>query len=134
MQNNPGPCLRSYLPTHFPGQVTAPVTAALTLMNLILTLLQSKLNASGFDWIRIESIHLSPTQKTLSADLKLAGESDLIRLNGTYSVTAENTIRLETLVASRQWLTEVADLILAKTGREFPLPEGLKGKLIRVFL
>ncbi len=103
-------------------------------MNLILTLLQTKLNASGLDWIRLESIHLSPAQKTLTADLKLAGESELIRLTGTYSVTPAHAVRLETLEASRQWLTEVAELVLAKTGREFPLPEGLKGKVIRLFL
>lgn len=103
-------------------------------MNLILTLLQTKLNASGLEWVKIESINLSPSQKTLTADLKLAGETELIRLTGTYAVTAENAIRLETLTASRQWLTEVAELVLAKTGREFPLPDGLKGKVIRLFL
>jgi hypothetical protein len=103
-------------------------------MNLLLTLLQTKLNSSGLDWIRIESLNLSPGQKTLTADLKLAGESELIRLTGTYSVTAANAIRLDSLVASRQWLSEVADLVLAKTGREFPLPDGLKGKLIKLFL
>ncbi len=103
-------------------------------MSLLQTLLQTKLNSSGLDWIRVESINLSPSQKTLSADLKLAGETDLIRLTGTYSVTPGNAIRLETLNASRQWLTEVAELVLAKTGREFPLPDGLKGKVIRLFL
>lgn len=103
-------------------------------MSLLLNLLQTKLNSSGFDWIRVESINLSPSQKSLTADLKLAGETELIRLTGTYSVTPANAIRLETLTASRQWLTEVADLILAKTGREFPLPDGLKGKMIRLFL
>lgn len=103
-------------------------------MNLLLSLLQTKLNSSGFDWIKVESINLSPSQKSLSADLKLAGENELIRLSGTYSLTPANAIRLETLTASRQWLTEVADLVLAKTGREFPLPDGLKGKVIRLFL
>lgn len=103
-------------------------------MSLLLSLLQTKLNSSGFDWIRVESINLSPSQKSLTADLKLAGETELIRLTGTYSVTPANAIRLETLTASRQWLTEVADLVLAKTGREFPLPDGLKGKMIRLFL
>jgi len=103
-------------------------------MNLILTLLQTKLNSSGLDWIKIETINLSPSQKTLTADLKLAGEGELIRLTGTYSVTADNAIRLDSLTASRHWLTEVAELVLAKTGREFSLPDGLKGKLIRLFL
>lgn len=103
-------------------------------MNLLLNILQSKLNSSGFDWIKVESINLSPAQKSLTADLKLAGESELIRFTGTYSVTPANAVRLDTLTASRQWLTEVAELALAKTGREFPLPEGIKGKLIRLFL
>lgn len=103
-------------------------------MNILLALLQTKLNSSGFDWIKLESVNLSPAQKTLTADLKLAGETELIRLTGTYSVTPSNAIRLESLTASRQWLTEVAELALAKTGREFPLPEGLKGKMIRLFL
>ena len=103
-------------------------------MNLLLTLLQTKLDSSGFDWIRVESINLSPSQKTLTADLRLAGEAELIRFTGTYSVTPGNAVRLETLTASRQWLTEVAELALAKTGREFPLPDGLKGKAIRLFL
>ncbi len=103
-------------------------------MSLLITLLQAKLNSSGLDWVRIENILLSPSNKTLTADLKLAGETELIRLNGTYSVTPENQIRLDSLTASRQWLTEVAELVLAKTGREFPLPDGMKGKLIRLFL
>lgn len=103
-------------------------------MNLLLNLLQSKLNSSGFDWVKVESINLSPSQKSLTADLKLAGESELIRFTGTYSITPANAIRLDTLTASRQWLTEVAELALAKTGREFPLPDGIKGKLIRLFL
>lgn len=103
-------------------------------MNLLLSLLQSKLNSSGFDWIKVESINLSPGQKTLTADLKLAGETELVRLTGNYAVTPDNQVRLETLTASRQWLTEVAELVLAKTGREFPLPDGMKGKLVRFFL
>ena len=103
-------------------------------MNLLQNLLQTKLNSSGLDWIKVESINLTPSQKTLTADLKLAGETDLIRFTGIYSVTPGNAIRLETLTASRQWLTEVAELVLAKTGREFPLPDGLKGKAIRLFL
>lgn len=103
-------------------------------MSLLQTILQTKLNSSGLDWIRVESLSLSPSQKTLTADLKLAGESDFIRFTGTYIVTPGNAIRLETLIASRQWLTEVAELVLAKTGREFPLPDGLKGKAIRLFL
>ncbi len=103
-------------------------------MNLLLTLLQTKLNSSGLDWIKVEGIHLSPAQKTLTAEIKLAGETELIRFTGTYTVTPANAIRLETLTASRQWLTEVAELALAKTGREFPLPDGLKGKIVRLFL
>lgn len=103
-------------------------------MNLLLNLLQSKLNSSGLDWVKVENIQLSPSQKSLIADLKLAGESELIRLTGTYSITPANSIRLEALTASRQWLTEVAELALAKTGREFPLPDGIKGKLIRLVL
>ena len=103
-------------------------------MNVLQALLQSKLNASGLDWIRVETIQLSPAQKTLVADLKLAGETELIRLSGSYSVTTGNAVRLEKVTASRQWLTEVAELVLAKTGREFPLPEGLKGKLLRLLL
>ena len=103
-------------------------------MSLLQSLLQTKLNSSGLDWIRVESLNLSPSQKTLTADLKLAGETEFIRFTGTYSVTPSNAVRLETLTASRQWLTEVAELVLAKTGREFPLPDGLKGKAIRLFL
>lgn len=103
-------------------------------MNLIQTLLQSKLDSSGFDWIRIESIQLTPSKKTLTADLKLAGESELIRFTGTYSLPPDGGIRVDSLSASRQWLTEVADLALAKTGRDFPLPDGIKGRLIKLFL
>lgn len=103
-------------------------------MNILLSILQSKLNSSGFDWVKVESINLSPSQKSLTADLKLAGEAELIRFTGTYSITASNAIRLDTLTASRQWLTEVAELALAKTGREFPLPDGIKGKLIKLLL
>jgi len=103
-------------------------------MSLLQTLLQTKLNSSGLDWIKVESIHLSPSQKTLVAELRLAGEAEPVRFTGTYSLTPGNAIRLDTLTASREWLTEVAELALAKTGREFPLPDGLKGKAIRLFL
>lgn len=103
-------------------------------MSLLQSLLQNKLDSTGLDWIRVETLSLSPSQKTLTADLKLAGETDLIRFTGNYSVTPGNAVRLESLTASRQWLTEVAELALAKTGREFQLPDGLKGKAIRFFL
>lgn len=103
-------------------------------MSILLSLLQAKLNSSGFEWIKVENVHLSPTLKSLTADLKLAGESELIRLSATYAVTSDHQIHIESLTTSRQWLTEVAELVLAKTGRTFPLPEGIKGKLVRLFL
>jgi hypothetical protein len=103
-------------------------------MSLLLSLLQAKLNSSGFDWIKVENVQLSPALKSLTADLKLAGENELIRFSATYAVTSDNHIHLDSLVASRQWLTEVAELVLAKTGRSFALPEGIKGKLVRLFL
>lgn len=103
-------------------------------MNLLQILLQTKLDSSGLDWIKIETVQLSPSKKSLQADLRLAGEADLIRFSGTYSITAHNQIRIESLSASREWLTEVAELALAKTGREFPLPDGMKGKILKFLL
>jgi hypothetical protein len=35
---------------------------------------------------------------------------------------------------SRTWMTEALKLVLLKTGGRFPLPGGLKGKMIKVLL
>lgn len=103
-------------------------------MSLLLKLIQAKLDSSGFDWIQLHSLQLIPSQKTLTAEIKLAGEEQFLRVDAVYRVTPDDQIHIESLTTSRRWLTEVAELALAKTGRSFPLPEGVKGKLIRFFL
>ena len=102
--------------------------------SLIQKALQSKLVSSGLDWVKLESISLSSRDKTVNLELSLEGEDQPVKAEIRYSLAAENVIVIRDIITSRKWMTEALKLVLVKTGDRFPLPGGLKGKMIKVLL
>lgn len=103
-------------------------------MALLVKAIQMKLAASGLDWIKLESLHFSSRGKELTAEVSLDGEERPLTLTVRYSISADNVFSVKEIETGKKWLTEAARLALLKTGNRFPLPSGLKGKLLRVFL
>ena len=96
--------------------------------------LQSKLASSGLDWIKLESLHLDSRANTISLELTLKGEESTVKADIRYSLGSDNTIVIRDVETNRPWITEALRLLMVKTGNRFPLPGGIKGKMIRVLL
>ena len=102
--------------------------------SLIMKALQAKLAGSGLDWVKLESFSLSSRDKTVNLELTLEGENEPVKAEIRYSLAAENMVVIRDIVTSRKWMTEALKLVLLKTGDRFPLPGGLKGKMLKVLL
>ncbi len=96
--------------------------------------LQAKLASSGLDWIKLNALHLDSKANRISVEFTLEGEERPVKAEVRYSLGAENVIVVREVTTNRKWITEALKLVLAKTGDRFPLPGGLKGKMIRVLL
>jgi hypothetical protein len=96
--------------------------------------LQARLASSGLDWIKLDSLHLDSKANTISVEFTLEGETQPMNAEVRYSLGAENVIVIRGISTSRKWMTEAAELVLAKIGDRFDLPGGLKGKMIRALL
>lgn len=103
-------------------------------MSLILKALQAKLASSGLDWVKLEALHLSSRDKTIAAEVTLAGEETSVKVEVRYALGNDNTIIIRDVQTNRQWMTEALRLAMVKTGNQFPLPGGLKGKMIKILL
>ena len=103
-------------------------------VSLIAKAIQSKLSASGLDWVKLESFTLSSREKTISLELRLEGEDKPVKADIHYSLGTGNTVEIREVETSRPWMTEALKLVLVKTGNRFALPGGLKGKMLKVLL
>ncbi len=95
--------------------------------------LEARIASSGFDWVKIVSIELRPEPKTAALTVMLDGEEKPVTINATYALE-EGGVRVKSLTTSRRWMTEGLQLALTKSGGLIPLPGGLQGKLVRMFL
>jgi hypothetical protein len=102
-------------------------------MDLLLKAIEAKLNASGMDWLKLQSIQLRPKEKRLAAELLLEGETGPVSIELFYTINAD-CIKIASLQTSKKWLTEVLSLALAKSDGQLPMPGGIKGRLIKFFL
>ncbi len=102
--------------------------------SLIIKALQAKLASSGLEWVKLESFSLSRREQKVTAELALEGEDQPVKLQAYYSVGLDNTLTVREVETSRKWMTEALKLAMVKTGNRFPLPGGLKGKMIRMLL
>jgi hypothetical protein len=103
-------------------------------MSLLLKALQAKLSSSGLDWLKVESIAFSSKKKSLTAVFDLDGEASPVTVELDYVLEDDDKIRIRDVRTSKAWMTEAIKLALVKTGQSFPLPKGIKGKLLRVLL
>ena len=103
-------------------------------MSLLLKALQTKLASSGLDWIKLESLQFCSRDRKLVAEISLAGEELPLHVQLHYSLSADHFLTVEEVETSRKWITEALRLGLVKSGNRFPLPGGIKGKLLRVLL
>jgi hypothetical protein len=102
--------------------------------SLIFKALQAKLASSGLDWIKLESFSLSSRDQVINAEVTLEGESTTVKTEIRYSLGGDNTIVIRSVETNRKWMTEAIRLAMVKTGDRFPLPGGLKGKMVRMLL
>jgi hypothetical protein len=102
-------------------------------MDLIRKAVDAKISSLGLDWVKLESFQIRSKDKTISADVLLEGETEIIHVEATYAVIGSQ-ISVLTVSSSRKWVAEAARLALAKAGGSFDLPAGITGMLVRLFL
>jgi hypothetical protein len=102
--------------------------------SLIFKALQSKLSSSGLEWIKLESFSLSSRDQLINLELTLEGEESVVKAEVRYSLGGDNTLVIRSVETNRKWMTEAIKLAMVKTGDRFPLPGGLKGKMIKMLL
>ncbi len=97
--------------------------------------IQAKLESSGLDWIRLETLHFVRADKHVTVTIQLDGDPGPVTVDLTYTVSPDfTTLSIASIQASRRWVTESLRLALAKTSGTIPLPGGLKGLALRVLL
>ena len=102
--------------------------------SLIFKAIQAKLASSGLEWIKLESFSLSSRDQLINLELTLEGEESPVKAEIRYSLGGDNTLVIRSVETNRRWMTEALKLAMTKTGDRFPLPGGLKGKVIRMLL
>jgi hypothetical protein len=102
-------------------------------MDIITKAIEAKLHANGLNWLRLLDLRFSPKSKSIAAEVFLEGEEKPLTITATYAVEGDS-LRILTLETSKRWITEGIQLMLLKQGHCFPLPTGIKGKMVRMFL
>ncbi len=104
--------------------------------NLVLAkALQARLEASGLDWVKLETLEFSRSERRVKVTVMLEGETQPITVSLLYSVDAAFTfLMVQEVQASRRWVTEAVRLFLANSGNRLPLPGGIKGVALKVIL
>ena len=110
------------MPSSFANALTALKERALEAT--IKRLLNQKLEAFG----SVTSLRIDSTQKTISGQLSLKGETQPIEIKiGSYEVIQENGatyISLQNLQASKEWIGSALNEYVA--GRRFKMPNAVK--------
>ena len=101
--------------------------------SLVKKAIQMKIDEKNLDWIKVRSACLFSKENRLVIELDLEGESEAVKVGATYSILGDKIV-IESIKTSRKWMTEVADLVLVKTGKSFKLPGGMKGVLVKALL
>ncbi len=97
--------------------------------------IQSRLEASGLDWIKLETLHFVRAEKHLTLTILLDGDPGPVTVDFHYSVSSDYaSLSITRIEASRRWITESLRLALEKTSNQIPLPGGLKGLVLRVLI
>lgn len=95
--------------------------------------IETRISQAGLDWLKLRSFELRSTQKTVALQVDLAGEDRPVELAARYRVE-DGAVVVESVEASRPWMTEALSLALIKHGGRIALPGGLVGKMVRSLL
>jgi hypothetical protein len=102
-------------------------------MEILLKFIESKLQANGLNWLKLLDFRFSPKTKTLAAEVFLEGEDKPLSVSASYTVEGDFLV-LSNVETSKRWMTEGIQLLLLKSSNRLPLPTGLKGKMVKMFL
>jgi hypothetical protein len=95
--------------------------------------IEGRIASAGLDWVKVLHAELRADQKTFTIALQLDGEEVPVSLSAHYRVE-DNDVVVESVAASKKWVTEAISYGLLKHGGRFPLPGGIVGRLARMFL
>ena len=101
--------------------------------SLVKKAIQMKIDEKNIDWIKVNSACLFSKENRLVLELDLDGEREPVKIDATCSLDGDCVV-LGAIKTSRRWMTEVANIILVKTGKRFKLPGGMKGVLVKALL
>ena len=95
--------------------------------------LDAKLGQLGIDWLNVESLVMNPADKSVFATVALEGEADPVELTALYKLEGDEVI-VESMVASKPWISKALSLALSQKGNRFTIPSGMAGMAIRMVL
>ena len=95
--------------------------------------LDSKLSQLGIDWLKVESLVIRSAGKAVFATVTLDGEPEPVELTALYKLEG-NQVVVESVEASKPWMSKALKLALDTKGRSFTLPSGMAGMAIRMLL
>jgi len=95
--------------------------------------LEARIAAHGLTWVKLRHFELRSAEKNLILELDLDGEPAPVRVTAHYRVDPDG-LTIDSVGTSKNWLTEIAHLALAKHGGKFELPGGLVGTMARAIL
>jgi hypothetical protein len=95
--------------------------------------IEHRIASAGLDWIKVLHFELGAEHKTMTLALHLDGEDVPVSLIARYRLE-DNELVIESIAASKKWITEAISYALLKHGGRFPLPGGFPGRLARMVL
>jgi hypothetical protein len=95
--------------------------------------IEGRIASAGLDWVKVLHVELRADQKTFTVALQLDGEEIPVSLSTRYRVDDTDVV-IESVAASKKWVTEALSYGLLKHGGRFPLPGGISGRIARMFL
>jgi len=101
--------------------------------DIIRKAIEGRLASEGIDWVKLESFQIDRKAKTLTAGISLEGEPAPVAIDLDYAIEGDD-ILIKEATSSKPWMTKLAGVALAKHGARFPLPTGMKGKMVRMVL
>ena len=95
--------------------------------------LDAKLQNLGVDWLKVETLVIRSADRSVFATITLEGEAEPIELTMLYELEG-NDIVIESLEASKAWMSKALKLALTARGNRIALPSGLAGMAVRMLL
>lgn len=104
-----------------------------TLNPIVRKALDAKLLQLGVDWLRVETLVIRSADRSVFATIVLEGEDQLVELTMFYQLEG-NEIVIESIEASKAWISKAIRLALTAKGNRITLPSGMPGMAVRMLL